>query len=149
MKIKKNFLMIAIAVIALILSGRFLGICFEYQSTSKNIETAESFGNGKHWNEELNQWVTNWSLPEYQEAYDKAVSKRTELKESSDVAQWLWDSANTTTGSLVRILVILIVGLVFLSQVLLLLYEIVEIWQKIRRHIRRQIRRQKQKRMAL
>lgn len=96
--------MLLVLLTTMCLTSAFLRGVWRYWNASEAIKTVEAtaLSQGRWLNGE---WVANWSN-ELTEAYYEAVDAKEELQESSDVANWLYMSAYTVSGNVIRLVAI-------------------------------------------
>lgn len=141
---KKLFLGAVFSAMLLIGVGWFLAPCLEYNKLSEDIREAELRGESEYFDETANCLMPNWCRDGYQERYNAAVEAKKTFIEENDVAKWISTSATTSTGSVIRLLVIgiamlvaLAAGIILICSILLLVARIIYLIRRRRRKRRK------------
>ena len=142
---KKNLIWAVTAALMLTLCGRFLAPCIEYNSLSEAIREAEVQGDSEYYDETARCLMPNWCRDGYTEKYNAAVEAKKAFIEENDVAKWISTSADTLTGSVVRLLVIAEAMALFAFALVRLIHSVWLIGKKAFRKSRRRNRRQTKK----
>lgn len=104
---RKKILNVASTVILLLViavNSLFLREVMRYANIAKTISSIEREGNRIVYTKDGER--TGWDLSDLESKYKNQLEKKSELIKSSDVASWIATSAETSTGRIIRLVVI-------------------------------------------